>query len=112
MALPSRKPRDVSDLTVEEDAALRVALDRLKHLAREYSDKYRAQELKPGHDVEPFAYEDLARDTQRLQEAEQEYYRLRYELLGWVPATRAFSVFKVPEWFSEEDEIYDGIDVE
>jgi hypothetical protein len=65
--------------------------------------------LTPGVPVPVHSAADMARAQAAIEQAEQELWRVRAELLGWARPSWAPDAALVADWFSAEDESYDEI---
>ena len=63
--------------------------------------------LEPSKDAPGHAASDLAGAQRVVEQAEQELWALREELLGWTRPSWAPSASFAADWFSEEDAVYD-----
>lgn len=63
--------------------------------------------LEPGKDATNHAASDLADARRATEQAEQELWLLREELLGWTRPSWVPSASFAADWFSEEDAVYD-----
>jgi len=53
----------------------------------------------------------MARAQAEIERAEAELWRLREEFLGWARPARAPAAALVSDWFSDEDRIYDDVEI-
>jgi hypothetical protein len=66
--------------------------------------------LAPGQEPPPVVNAtEVAEAQRRVEEAEQELWRLREEYLGWARPAWASSAAFEADWFSSEDAIYDEV---
>jgi hypothetical protein len=106
--MPARSEADLSPL---ERQRLEDAYRRLREAVARY-EPFVGRELRPGRPVPAHNAEDMARVQAEIKGAEQELWRLREELLGWVRPPWAPDAALVADWFSEEDRSYDEISPE
>ena len=102
------------------DAARRIELsgtdeDRLKAAHRELVaaakayDRFLGRELVPGQSVPLHDAGEMRAAQEAVQATEDELWRLREELLGWVRPSWAPSAALTADWFSDEDSVYDDL---
>jgi hypothetical protein len=104
----SSQPIPESALTVEQRSELERAHERLRLAVGAY-EKYLGGPIEPGQEFPVFNAEELADAQRRVEEAEQELWRLRQQYLGWARPAWAPSATFEADWFSPEDAIYDEV---
>jgi hypothetical protein len=106
---PDHAPRALAELKPDERARLERAHRRLREAVEAY-EQFLGGPLEPGGEV---PVQD-ARATEQAQiavdAAEAELWRVREELLGWARPPWAPTAALVPDWFSEEDRVYDDVE--
>ncbi len=100
---PARSNAELSD---DERRRLEEAHRRLRDAVAAY-EPFLARELKHGEPVPVHNADDMGRAQAAIEQAEQELWRLREELLGWTRPSWAPDAALVADWFSDEDEAYD-----
>ena len=104
----SSQPIPESALTDDQRSELERAHQRLR-LAVEAYEKYLGGPIEPGQQFPILNVTEVAEVQRRVEEAEQELWRLREKYLGWVrPAWSPSATFEA-DWFSPEDAIYDEV---
>lgn len=68
-------------------------------------------ESQPGQASSEEAARRLAEASAEVGAAEAELWKLREELLGWVRPSWTPRASAVADWFSDEDRVYDGVDL-
>jgi hypothetical protein len=66
--------------------------------------------LEPGREVPVHDAREMAKAQAEVDEADAELWRVREELLGWTRPPWARAAALVPDWFSDEDRVYDDIE--
>lgn len=66
-------------------------------------EPFLGRELKRGEPVPVHNADEMARAQAAIEQAEQELWRLREELLGWPRPSWAPDAALVADWFSKED---------
>ena len=100
-----------AELTPEQRQRLEGAHRGLRDAVAAY-EPFLGRELKPGAPVPVHRAAELARAQAAIEQAEQELWRLREELLGWARPSWAPDAALVADWFSAEDESYDDLSVD
>lgn len=100
--------RSEANLSADERRRLEAAHRVLREAVAAY-EPFLARELTPGQPVPMHSAEEMARAQEAIEQAEQELWRLREELLGWRRPTWATDAALVADWFSDEDRAYDEI---
>jgi hypothetical protein len=95
-------------LTDEQRSELERAHQRLR-LAVEAYERYLGGPLAPGQEFPVLNATDVAEAQRRVEEAEQDLWRLREQYLGWARPAWAPSATFEADWFSAEDAIYDEV---
>ena len=83
--------------------------DQQLRLAVEAYEKYLGGPLAPGQEFPVLNAAEVADAQRRVEEAEQELWRLREQYLGWTRPSWAPSATFEADWFSAEDAIYDEV---
>jgi len=104
------QPIPESALTDEQRLELESVNQRLR-LAVDTYEKYLGGPLAPGQEFPVLNATEVAEAQRRVEEAEQELWRLRERYLGWTRSSRATSAAFEADWFSSEDAIYDEVNV-
>lgn len=101
--MPARPERELSlpDRQRLDDAGRRL------HDAVAAYEPYLGRALKPGEPLPTSRLEEVASAQAAVEAAEDELWRLREELQGWVRPPSAPRATLVSDWFSEEDAAYD-----
>jgi hypothetical protein len=95
-------------LSEDQRSELDRAHQRLRHTVEAY-EKYLGGPLKPGEEFPILNATEVAGAQRRVEEAEQELWRLREKYLGWARPAWAPSAAFEADWFSPEDAIYDEV---
>jgi len=103
-----RPTRSDAELSPDQRQQLEDAHRRLRDAVAEY-EPFLGRELAPGTPVPVHSAADMARAQAAIEQAEQELWRVREELLGWARPSWAPDAALVADWFSAEDESYDQI---
>jgi hypothetical protein len=101
--MPARSEKDLND---EERLRLAEAHRRLRTAVNAY-EAFLGSELKPGEPVPVHDVKRVAAAQAEVEAAEQDLWKLREDLLGWVRPTWAPSATLVADWFSDDDAVYD-----
>lgn len=104
----SSQPISESALADNQRSELEFAHQRLRQAVEAY-EKYLGGPIEPGQDFPIFNATEVAEVQRRVEEAEQELWRLREKYLGWVRPAWAPSATFEADWFSPEDAIYDEV---
>lgn len=96
--------RNPEDLTPAEVAVLKAVYTRLKGEALAYVG---VRDGPPAPSDEAHA-----RALARVDEAEIEYWRARREILGEERPPSAQRAADIAEWFSDDDDVYDDLDLD
>ena len=105
-SLPSRTEEQ---LTAGERQKLDDADRRLLAAVVAY-EPFIGRELQPTGPVPVHDLTAIAKAQAEVEAAEQELWRLREGLLGWVRPSWAPSATLVTDWFSSDDEVYDEVE--
>jgi mRNA-degrading endonuclease toxin of MazEF toxin-antitoxin module len=95
-------------LTDERRSELARAHQQLR-VAVEAYEEYLGGALAPGQESPVFNATEVGEAQRRVEEAEQELWRLREAYLGWARPAWAPSAAFEADWFSSEDAIYDEV---
>jgi hypothetical protein len=106
---PDHAPRSVAELVPEQRQRLERAHRRLREAVEAY-EQYLGGPLEPGREVPVQDAGAVAKAQAAVDEAEAELWRVREELLGWTRPPWAPAAALVPDWFSDEDRVYDDIE--
>jgi hypothetical protein len=101
--------RSEEQLSAQERQQLSNAHARLRSAVAAY-ETFLDSELRPGEPVAVHDAREIAAAQAEVETAEQELWRLREELLGWVRPPWAPRATLVADWFSDEDAVYDEAD--
>ena len=101
--------RSEAELTPDERRRLEEAHRILREAVAAY-EPFLGRELKPGEPVPVHSAAEMARAQAAVEQAEQELWRLREQLLGWPRPPWAPDAALVADWFSDEDRAYDDLD--
>jgi len=104
----STQPVPESALTDEQRSELARAHQRLRSAVEAY-EKYLGGPLEPGQQFPVFNATEVAEVQRRVEDADQELWRLRGQYLGWARPAWAPSAAFEADWFSSEDAIYDEV---
>ena len=94
------------ELSPEARGRLEAAHRKLREAVADYQ-QFTDSVLEPGKDAVSYPASDLADAQRAVEQAEQELWVLREELLGWTRPSWAPSASFAADWFSEEDAVYD-----
>ncbi|GAC1376828.1 MAG: hypothetical protein NVSMB4_05920 [Acidimicrobiales bacterium] len=100
--------RSEADLSPDERRRLEEAHRSLREAVAGY-EPFLGRELNPGQPVPVHDADEMARAQGAIEQAEQELWGLREELLGWRRPAWAPDAALVADWFSDEDRAYDEI---
>lgn len=101
-----RAPRSVDELPPADLERLKRASHRLREATKNY-EPFLGGPLDPNQGVPVHDARAMAAAQSEAQEAEDELWKLREELLGWARPSWAPKATLVADWFSDEDRIYD-----
>lgn len=94
------------ELSSDARGRLEAAHRKLREAVANYQ-QFTDSVLEPGKDAASHPATDLADAQRAVEQAEQELWVLREELLGWTRPSWAPSASFAADWFSEEDAVYD-----
>jgi hypothetical protein len=100
--------RSDSDLTPDERRLLANAHTELRAAVKNY-EQYLGRELKPGTPIPVVGASELREAQERIDQAEENLWKLRERLLGWSRPASTPRASLVTDWFSEEDADYDQV---
>ena len=100
--------RSESDLTPNEHRALADAHAELRAAVSNY-EQYLGRELKPGAPIPVVNGRELSEAQKRIEEAEENLWKLRERFLGWSRPASTPRASLVSDWFSDEDAEYDQV---
>jgi hypothetical protein len=100
--------RSDSELTPDERRPLVAAHAQLRAAVKNY-EQYLGGELKAGTPIPVVSASELREAQQRIEEAEENLWKLRERFLGWSRPASAPRASLVADWFSEEDSDYDQV---
>ena len=104
----SSQPIPESALTDDQRSELEFAHQRLRQAVEAY-EKYLGGQIEPGQEFPLVDGSDVAEVQHRVEQAEQELWRLREKYLGWVRPAWAPSAAFEADWFSSDDAVYDEV---
>jgi len=106
---PDRAPRALAELKPDERERLERAHRKLREAVEAY-EQFLGGPLEPGREAAVHDARAVAKAQADVDEAEAELWRVREELLGWTRPPWAPAAALVPDWFSDEDRVYDDIE--
>jgi len=106
---PDRAPRSVAELAPEQRDRLERAHRRLREAIEVY-EQFLGGPLEPSREVPVHDARAVAKAQAEVDEAEADLWRVREELLGWTRPPWAPAAALEPDWFSDEDRVYDDIE--
>lgn len=95
--------RRVEDLTSEERKKLEATHRRLRKAARAFEPYLSHTPLKPG-ELPVYSRPEVIKAQEDLLEADEELWRLRALLLGWIRPASTPDATEVTEWILEDEE--------
>ena len=104
----SSQPIPESALTDDQRSELEFAHQRLRQAVEAY-EKYLGGPIEPRQEFPLVDGSDVAEVQHRVEQAEQELWRLREKYLGWVRPAWAPSAAFEADWFSSDDAVYDEV---
>lgn len=104
---PRRQARDLLPAELER---LNAAHARLREAVRQY-DRFQGRELRGSGESTAGGLREISKAQEEVRAAEDHLWRIRDELLGWPRPEWAPRAATISDWFSEEDQDYDHIDV-
>lgn len=96
------------ELSDADEDRLLAAHRKLAAAAKAY-DRFLGKELVPGQAAPLHDADEMRAAQEAVQATEDELWRLREELLGWVRPSWVPSAALTADWFSDEDAIYDDL---
>jgi hypothetical protein len=112
MSRPLKRRPSSEELKPEDLERLKEAHRQLREAVSAYEERFLGRELHPEREVPGHDSSEMAKAQGRIEEAEAELWRLREELLGWERPPGAPSALETIDWFSDEDRVFDEIDVQ
>jgi hypothetical protein len=100
--------RSESELTPDERRSLAAAHAELRAAVKNY-EQYLGGELKPGTPIPVVSVTELREAQKRIEEAEENLWKLRERFLGWSRPASTPRASLVTDWFSDEDADYDQV---
>ena len=112
MGTPLERRSSAEDPTPADVERLKEAHRRLRDAVAEYEERFGRIEALPGVQPPSSDLQEMAKAQRKIEVAEAELWRLREEALGWRKPSGAPSALESIDWFSDEDRVYDAIEVE
>jgi hypothetical protein len=98
--------RSESELTPDERRSLDAAHSELRAAVKNY-EQHLGGELQTGKPIPVVSATELLEAQRRIEEAEENLWKLRQRLLGWSRPASTPRASLVTDWFSDEDADYD-----
>lgn len=112
MSRPLEHRPSAEDLEPGDLERLKESHRRLREAVAAYEERFLGSELHSGTEARVYDAKEMAKAQGKIEAAEAELWRLREEVLGWQRPPGGPSALETIDWFSDEDRVYDEVDVD